>query len=106
MFPPVLAAIFIGIGYLTVYMMVFPQNRDLRLIFWVGLLWGYVVYDLTHYALHHIGKARGYFGRLQRYHNQHHFGGEDAGYGVSSKFWDIIFRTELSQNDPHNPKQQ
>jgi len=103
-FPPALAVIFMSIGYNTVYMLVFPNNRDLRIIYWVGLLYGYICYDLTHYALHHIGKARGYFGRLQRYHNQHHFSGEDAGYGVSSKFWDIIFGTELSKTDPHANK--
>jgi 4-hydroxysphinganine ceramide fatty acyl 2-hydroxylase len=100
-FPPVLAIIFITIGYNTVYPLVFPDNRNLRIIYWVGLICGYLIYDLTHYALHHIGKSRGYFGRLQRYHNQHHYSGEDAGYGVSSKFWDIIFKTELSKTDPH-----
>lgn len=104
-FPPVLAAIFIFVGYHTIYGLVFPTNRDLRLIYWVGLIYGYICYDMIHYALHHVGKSQGYFGRLQRYHNQHHYSGENAGYGVSSKLWDIIFRTELSKNDPHREKQ-
>ena len=34
-----------------------------------------------------------YFHNLQKYHNQHQFGGEVKGFGVSSKFWDIVFRT-------------
>jgi len=64
--------------------------------FWSFFLIGYMTYDITHYSLHHVdtSKSRGsYFHRLQQYHNQHHFGGEDAGYGVSSKIWDVVFRT-------------
>jgi len=60
------------------------------------------MYDCTHYALHHVDtrKHKGsYFHRLQKYHNQHHFGGEEAGFGVSSKFWDIIFRTGFKNPD-------
>ena len=58
---------------------------------------GYLIYDMTHYSLHHLNPKSGYFKFLQRYHNQHHFSGEDAGYGVSSKFWDVVFRTEMSK---------
>ena len=65
---------------------------------------GYFAYDLTHYSLHHIdtSKHKGtYFHKLQRYHNQHHFGGEELGFGVSSKLWDVIFRTELPKKAMH-----
>jgi sterol desaturase/sphingolipid hydroxylase (fatty acid hydroxylase superfamily) len=68
--------------------------------FWGAFLIGYVTYDICHYALHHIDTSNSkdsYFHRLQQYHNQHHFSGEDNGYGVTSKLWDIIFRTELSK---------
>ena len=60
------------------------------------------MYDCTHYALHHVDTRQykgSYFHRLQKYHNQHHFGGEEAGYGVSSKFWDIIFGTGFKNPD-------
>lgn len=96
MLPPTLAAVFIFIGYKTIYKVVFPNDYDLRIIYHVGIGMGYLAYDMIHYCLHHISSKKGYFKTLQRYHNQHHFSGEDAGYGVSSKFWDIIFRTELS----------
>jgi hypothetical protein len=36
------------------------------------------MYDLCHYGLHHIDTTKNkgsYFHKLQRYHNQHHFGG-------------------------------
>lgn len=65
---------------------------------------GYFAYDLTHYSLHHIDTSKNkgnYFHRLQRYHNQHHFGGDELGFGVSSKLWDIVFRTELPKKSKH-----
>lgn len=55
-----------------------PENKALGVMYKVGFLCGYLMYDLCHYALHHIDttKSKGsYFHRLQRYHNQHHFGG-------------------------------
>lgn len=65
-------------------------------IFWTFFYLGYTAYDTCHYALHHIDttKSKGsYFHQLQKYHNQHHFGGEEAGFGVSSKLWDVVFGT-------------
>jgi sterol desaturase/sphingolipid hydroxylase (fatty acid hydroxylase superfamily) len=61
--------------------------------------------DLIHYALHHVDTSNnkgGYFYRLQQYHNQHHYGGEERGFGVSSKFWDIIFRSGFTTSKKKN----
>ena len=47
--------------------------------FWSFILVGYVIYDVAHYALHHIDTAQSkgsWFHRLQVYHNRHHFSGE------------------------------
>lgn len=69
--------------------------------FWIGLGLGYITYDLTHYSLHHIDTSKnrnGLFHRLQQYHNQHHFGGEEAGFGVSSPLWDYIIGTTFKLN--------
>jgi sterol desaturase/sphingolipid hydroxylase (fatty acid hydroxylase superfamily) len=46
--------------------------------FKLGFLSGYLMYDLCHYGLHHVDTTKNkgsYFHKLQRYHNQHHFGG-------------------------------
>jgi len=54
------------------------------------------MYDISHYLLHHVDTSKnkgGFFHRLQKYHNQHHFGGQEAGFGVSSPLWDIILNT-------------
>lgn len=59
-----------------------------------GVMTGYVMYDLTHYFLHHM-KLPGYYHSLKRYHLQHHFQDFHNGFGVSNRFWDRVFGTEL-----------
>lgn len=47
------------------------------LVFWTGYLTGYVTYDLTHYAIHHIDtskRKKSFFHNIQKHHNQHHYG--------------------------------
>ena len=54
------------------------KDDAIDVFFKTGVLLGYLMYDCTHYALHHVDtrKHKGsYFHRLQKYHNQHHFGG-------------------------------
>jgi dihydroceramide fatty acyl 2-hydroxylase len=66
--------------------------------FWSFVLVGYITYDISHYALHHIDTTThkgSWFHKLQKYHNRHHFSGEDAGYGVSTPLWDFILKTNF-----------
>jgi sterol desaturase/sphingolipid hydroxylase (fatty acid hydroxylase superfamily) len=58
-----------------------------------GLIIGYLVYDLTHYATHHFPMRRGVLKFLKRYHMQHHYKTPDQRFGVSSPLWDWVFRT-------------
>ena len=60
-----------------------------------GVIFGYIGYDLTHYFIHHSSPKEGYFKFVKMYHMAHHYRDGEAGFGVSQKFWDIIFRTEL-----------
>ncbi|KAJ7191890.1 oxidoreductase [Mycena pura] len=54
----------------------------------------YIVYDLLHYALHHT-QFPPYLREQKRYHLAHHYKNSELGFGVTSKFWDIIFNTVL-----------
>lgn len=54
----------------------------------------YIFYDTFHYAMHHT-KLPKYLTIQKKYHLEHHYKNYDLGYGVTSKFWDIIFRTLL-----------
>ncbi|MEA4812012.1 MAG: sterol desaturase family protein [Anaerolineaceae bacterium] len=58
-----------------------------------GFATGYLVYDLTHYALHHFSMSGDYFRKLRQHHMGHHFKTHDAKYGVSTWLWDEIFHT-------------
>ena len=92
------------VGYFTLVRMVSFENPQISTLFWTGFMLGYLMYETTHYFLHHYNSSRNketYFYKLQRYHNQHHYGGELAGFGVSSKFWDIVFGTEMKKKAKH-----
>ena len=60
-----------------------------------GFLLGYVGYDMTHYALHHFSFKGNYFVHLRRHHMAHHFKNHMADFGVSSWFWDDVFKTRV-----------
>jgi 4-hydroxysphinganine ceramide fatty acyl 2-hydroxylase len=60
-----------------------------------GGIFGYICYDLTHYFLHHR-TLPSYWRELKKYHLQHHFMDYENGFGVTSRFWDQIFGTQLA----------
>jgi sterol desaturase/sphingolipid hydroxylase (fatty acid hydroxylase superfamily) len=58
-----------------------------------GFFTGYLVYDMTHYYLHH-SRPRGRLGRILRErHMRHHFQDETRGFGISAPYWDDVFGT-------------
>ncbi len=90
--PPVLSiplaiVIFFGLSYLLIPGVFGP--------FFVGFGVGYLCYDMIHYSVHHL-PMKGRMGQfLKAHHLRHHFQQSDRGYGVSSPFWDLIFRTRF-----------
>ncbi|KAK9458648.1 uncharacterized protein V1516DRAFT_682246 [Lipomyces oligophaga] len=59
-----------------------------------GGIFGYICYDCTHYFLHHA-VLPSYIKELKSYHLEHHYKNYELGFGVTSKFWDVVFGTEL-----------
>lgn len=59
-----------------------------------GAFLGYIMYDCTHYFLHHMNLPP-YFKTLKKYHLDHHYKNYELGFGVTSSFWDKVFNTEL-----------
>jgi dihydroceramide fatty acyl 2-hydroxylase len=58
-----------------------------------GFLAGYLLYDMTHYYLHHH-KPRTRMGRwLRELHMRHHFQDDTRGFGISAPYWDRAFGT-------------
>jgi len=73
---------------------VFYYNPYAAKAVFCGGIFGYICYDLTHYFLHHK-KLPSFYQELKRYHLEHHFMDYENGFGVTSKFWDVIFGTQL-----------
>jgi len=59
-----------------------------------GGVFGYTLYDMTHYFLHHQNLPL-WYKALKKYHLEHHFLDYENGFGVTSRFWDRIFGTEI-----------
>jgi len=94
--PPIvsipMALIFFGLFY-VVLVLLLGASAWLAPMF-AGFIVGYLIYDLTHYATHHLPMRSGVLKYLKRYHMQHHYKTPDKRYGVSSPLWDIIFGTK------------
>lgn len=58
-----------------------------------GFLIGYLIYDMAHYALHHINIGGNYWKKLKKHHMHHHFTEHDMRFGVSTWFYDVVFGT-------------
>ncbi len=61
--------------------------------FFAGFLAGYLFYDMTHYAINLFYFKSKFWLFLKHQLMLNHYTALYRGYGVSSKFWDIIFRT-------------
>lgn len=89
-FPPAATAILLFPFWNLVKMFATPSTTPG--LFGGGLL-GYVIYDCTHYYLHHGQPSTNPGKHLKTYHLNHHFRIQDKGFGITSSFWDIIFGT-------------
>lgn len=63
-----------------------------------GFITGYLFYDMTHYALHHAHFKSVFWKNLKKHHMMHHYAEPDKGYGVSSDFWDKVFRSDFPRS--------
>lgn len=61
--------------------------------FFVGFALGYLIYDGTHFAIHHFAMKNPVAKFVKRHHMLHHHADHDGGFGVSSPLWDVIFRS-------------
>jgi dihydroceramide fatty acyl 2-hydroxylase len=60
-----------------------------------GIMWGYLVYDMTHYYVHHGSPTTAMMKALRSHHAKHHHNEafKDKKFGVSTTLWDHVFRT-------------
>jgi len=87
---PPIASLPMGLVAWLVFSLIFGEKA---IPAFAGLLVGYLIYDTTHFVVHH-GSVRTALGKLiKKAHMRHHFLDPDEDYGVSSPLWDIVFRT-------------
>lgn len=81
-----LAAIFLG-----AFVLIFGTSAGFA--GFAGFLIGYLIYDYTHYYVHHFAPKSDLGKKIREHHMRHHFQDHHYGYGVSTPFWDHVFRT-------------
>ncbi len=67
--------------------------------FFGAFLTGYLIYDMFHYAIHHLEVKGRLWNALKTHHLKHHYVDPDKGYGVSSPLWDIIVRSDFEKSN-------
>ena len=65
--------------------------------FFPGFILGYLIYDLTHYAIHHFNFKGSIWKKIKQHHMLHHYQDPNKGYGVSSPLWDKVFGSDFSK---------
>ncbi len=72
-------------------------GNELVAPFFIGFISGYLFYDMTHYAIHHYNFKSKFWLKLKQHHMLHHYSDMHNGFGVSSSFWDLVFRTTFKK---------
>ncbi|ORE12085.1 Inositolphosphorylceramide-B hydroxylase [Rhizopus microsporus var. microsporus] len=91
--PPALLVV-LAYPWITLAHILFPSSAAFAIV--AGGMFGYVCYDMTHYYVHHAKVIPFHFKEMKKYHLAHHYKDFEAGYGITSKFWDYVFNTVLA----------
>lgn len=65
--------------------------------FFGAFLIGYLIYDMFHYAIHHVEIKGKLWNTLKSHHLKHHYVDPHRGYGVSSPLWDYIIHSNFEE---------
>jgi 4-hydroxysphinganine ceramide fatty acyl 2-hydroxylase len=90
---PPSASIPLATGFYFLFKLVFPALYVNGLF--AGFILGYLVYDISHYAIHHFNFKGSFWKKIKQHHMLHHYQDPSKGYGVSSPLWDKIFRSDF-----------
>jgi len=70
--------------------------------FFATFLVGYLIYDMFHYAIHHVEIKGKLWNTLKTHHLKHHYVDPDRGFGVSSPLWDLLVRSDFEEEQKKN----
>ena len=68
-------------------------------IFFGAFLTGYLIYDMFHYAIHHMEVKGKLWNVLKTHHLKHHYNDPNKGFGVSSPLWDVIVGSNFDEKN-------
>lgn len=91
---PPSASIPLATGFFFLFNWLLPDTYVYA--FFPAFIAGYLVYDMTHYAIHHFNFKSGLWKKIKQHHMLHHYQDPTRGYGVSSDLWDKIFRSRFT----------
>jgi sterol desaturase/sphingolipid hydroxylase (fatty acid hydroxylase superfamily) len=80
-------------GFFFLYRATLPINW--LPAFFASFLIGYLIYDMSHYAFHHLTFSNPLLKKMKQHHMRHHYNEPDRGYGVSSVLWDKILDSDF-----------
>jgi len=90
---PPSASIPLAVGFYFLFNALLPANYVYG--FFPGFIVGYLVYDISHYAIHHFNFKANFWKKIKQHHMLHHYQDPTKGYGVSSPLWDKVFRSDF-----------
>jgi sterol desaturase/sphingolipid hydroxylase (fatty acid hydroxylase superfamily) len=88
---PPIVTVPLAAGFLALFVLALGTGAGFALA--AGFFFGYLLYDMLHYALHHRRPRSRLGRRLHELHMRHHFEDDNRGFGVSAPWWDTIFQT-------------
>ena len=102
--PPILGYFYFMVLFRGPFYLLIPDSIMPAWI--IGFVIGLLLYDLTHYFIHHSNPLEGsYFHAMKMYHLQHHYKNGKVGFGVSNKMWDVVFDTEIKATQSKDKKE-
>ena len=87
--PPIVSVV-VAAGFLGLYTLIFGT---FGVPFTAGFIAGYATYLCVHYSVHAFRPPNNFLRVLWTHHAIHHYQEPGRAFGVSSPFWDHIFRT-------------
>ena len=66
-----------------------------------GVLIGYLMYDMQHYAIHYGAQTLWLFPQARQNHLDHHYKSPTHGFGISSGFVDLLLATTSPRSARH-----
>ena len=87
----------VSLGLARLYMLVMPTG--VALLVAATVTFGYVLYGLGHFAIHHVRFRNPLLRRWAALHHIHHYH-PDRNFGVTTPLWDILLRTKYARHSP------